>query len=149
VKIQTLHFGEIDAKEEQILRFVTEIPGLTGLTRYILIPYKSDADNPFFYLQAVEDPAIRLLVVVPFAFVPNYSIQIPEYVTEALHIQSTDEVAIVTVVVPNDPIIESTTNLKAPILINTREKLAVQHIFDSPEYDMRYKLFQTLQGAKG
>jgi len=59
-----------------------------------------------------------------------------------------DDLEIYTVVVIPEDIKKMTTNLRAPIILNTRTKKGIQGIVNDEEYDIRHNLYDQLQALK-
>ena len=57
-----------------VISFVEDVPGLPGLARCVLVALDDDAS--VFALRSVVDPDLRLLVVAPGAFFPDYSTEV-------------------------------------------------------------------------
>jgi flagellar assembly factor FliW len=109
-----------------IISFVEDVPGLPGLSRCLLVPL--DEDAMVFALRSVMDPDLRLLVVAPGPFFPDYSTEIADEIVQALELEVDEQPLILLVVNPGNGLADATANLAAPILVNGRTRRAVQAV---------------------
>lgn len=134
--INTGYFGEIDIDESEILHMEEGMLGFELLKDYALI---KDEEIFLEWLQSTEEE-IAFAVADPYLITKDYEFEIPEKVLEKLDIQSPEEVAVRTVVIIPEDIQKIRTNLQAPIIINKKNKTAMQIILDD-SYPMRYEFY--------
>lgn len=133
-KLQTLRFGEIEYDEDKVLHFPVGLIGFENFKKFILLPHKGD--SPFQWLQSQEDENLAFLVVDPFAFCPEYDFEIPDEDEKDLNLQEVKNMLVLTTAaVPPQTPKDITTNLLAPIVINTKENRGKQIILDTSRYD--------------
>lgn len=142
--LKTKHFGEINIDETRIVTFEEGIPGFEELKRFAVL-YNGDEASPFRWLQCVDDGQIAFVVTNPFAIVADYDIEIPEEVTDNLDIERLEDVMVLSIVVVPDDINEMTINLKAPIVINTKNNRGIQVILDTDRYSVRHYIIEELR----
>lgn len=139
--IRTERFGAFEVDERQIIRFDEGILGFPKSHRYILVPHKG-ADSPFAWLQSVDESHLAFLLINPAVVKPDYVVQLPESATVSLKLKDVSEGLVLTiVVVPEDPN-EMRTNLRAPVVINTRERLGRQVVLEDLSLNIRYRILQ-------
>lgn len=142
--LKTKHFGEIEIDENKIVTFKDGIPGFDGLKRFIVL-YSGDETSPFRWLQCVDDGQIAFAVINPFIIVGDYDIDIPEEAASNLNIESLEDIMVLSiVVVPEDPN-KMTMNLKAPIIINTKNNRGMQVVLDTDMYSVRHYIVEELR----
>lgn len=137
MKLMTEILGEVDYKEENVIYFSEGLYGFENCHRFILIDI-AETEMPFQWLQSVEDESLSFVLTTPFAFHESYDFEIPEHVIKQLEISNTDELAIYSLVVIKENLEESTTNLKAPLIVNVHKNKAKQIILNE---DFPYKYF--------
>jgi len=121
--------GEEQVKEagRQTIFFRQGLPGLGSSKQYNLYAVE---ENPFFYyLQSVEEQEIGLIVTDPFTCFPGYSVDLSAEDLQELEVEKQEDVLVLTTVTfrgEKSGKKSMTTNLAAPIVINTRTKLARQ-----------------------
>jgi flagellar assembly factor FliW len=142
--LNTKHFGEIEIDESKIITFKEGIPSFEDLKRYIVL-YNGDETSPFRWLQCVDDGQLAFAVINPFMILKNYDIEISEETVESLNIESiTDVMVLAIVVVPEDPN-KMTMNLKAPVIINTKNNSGMQVVLDTDMYSVRHYIIEELR----
>ncbi|MGC8738571.1 MAG: flagellar assembly protein FliW [Candidatus Hydrogenedens sp.] len=140
MKLQTTRFGEIEIDENQILLFVKPILGFQNCQKFMLLP--GPKDSPLWWLQSIEDGALAFLLLEPLQVLPDYQVSFTPQDLHELQADSPQEISIYTLlVVPEDPT-KIRTNLRAPIVINTKTRLAKQMVLDRTDYPVQWFLAQ-------
>jgi flagellar assembly factor FliW len=134
----TLHFGEIDIQEDQIIQFPSGMPGFEDYTRFVLLHL--DDEVPFSYLQSVEDGNISFIIVNPFHFYSDYEFELSQFIKEELEIQSEADVMIWGIISVHPRSNELTINLLAPIVVNSTLRKAKQIILHDTPYKTKHKI---------
>lgn len=141
MKLHASNFGEIEIDEEDILTFPEGIPGFEECKKFIVIN-NPDEENPFDWLQSVENEDLAFVIMNPFFVFPDYDITIPESAIEKLKIKDETDVFVYTIVVVPENLEDMTTNLSGPIIINGREKLGKQVILEDNRYTTKHYIFK-------
>lgn len=144
--VNTLHFGEIEVPDGQLIEFPHGMPGFEQHRRFALIESPS---NPFAYLQNVDDPYVGFLVTDPFTFFPNYEFDLDEEWREQLRITDPGDVMVRVTVKLGDGLSQATANLLGPIVINMRERLGQQVVLYPSAYTTREPLLQGTHESGG
>ena len=121
----------------QTLRFETSPPGLTGLHEFELAPL--DDIGYLFALRSTEQPGVRLFVVPPRPYFPEYAPRLDPSVAESLELADGEAVLLV-VVHPGRDGGAPTANLLAPVVVNPRTGSAVQILLDAADWPLRAPL---------
>lgn len=58
--LPTVHFGEVDIAADDVIEFVLPLPPFMAQRQYVLLA--DPAEEPFQWLQSVEQPALALVV---------------------------------------------------------------------------------------
>jgi flagellar assembly factor FliW len=138
VEIDTTRFGKIIINESELIEMKGYILGFEQLKRFVLLTVEGNV--PFWWLQSVEDQAIAFVVINPRIVKPDYDPPISQGDFELLNIQGTDEIALLSITTIRSDPFRATTNLRAPILINTSNRWARQVIIEDPDYSIQYDL---------
>ena len=139
MKIQTERFGEVAYTSEDILFFPRGIPAFEDKHEWILA---GSDDSAIRWLQSLDDNKLALPVTSPDAVQPDYNARIPEDELELVGSFDPSELALLIVVsIPEAAPWNMTANLRAPILINIKNRRAVQVIALNEEYPVRYTVF--------
>ena len=131
--------GTIIYEENEIIIFEKGIPGFENLKKFVI--REVGEDSPFSILQSLEDKDIGFILISPFVIYDNYEVDLKEEVITNLEIKSSEEVLLYSLVTLNSKPREITANLKAPIVINIKNKKGEQYIIDKDKYKIKEKIF--------
>jgi flagellar assembly factor FliW len=140
MEIVTKHHGVITYNDEDVIVFKKGLPGFKGLKNFIIFPLESN--ETFSILHSIEDVEVGLILVSPFTVTLDYEFKIPDTFIKELQIAKVEDVLVLTTVTLNSNIEDMTTNLKAPMIINIKEKLGEQLILDNDKYKIKEPLFK-------
>lgn len=141
--IETTRFGSISVAEEDIVHFPEGMLGFSKLREYVLVERVDD--SLFIWLQSVKKPSVAFPLLEPQIFEVNYKVELADEDQEILKLQNMKLSKIFSIVtIPSDPT-KMTANLKAPIVINLRERTAKQVILHTQDYPIRKSIFGDLQ----
>ena len=97
-------------------------------------------------MQSLDEPAFAMPVMNPLLVKENYNPIVEDELLKALgNLAEENTLVLVTVTVPQN-IEKTSVNLKAPIVINAKEKKAVQVIVE--DEDVKYEIYDILQAQK-
>lgn len=140
-ELETKQLGIIKYDETEVIHFAKGIPGFEEDKEYILLRY--DQAQPFFLLQSIQSSDFAVVTGQPWFFLNNYEFDLSENDQKDLRINdNVDDLIVVNVIVLCEDPHKITMNLRAPIIINTKEKLGKQIILEKEEYPVKYYLFQ-------
>ncbi len=135
--IQTLRFGKMDVQEDKVITFPRGILGFAKNKRYILFPHSEN--SPFFWLQSVDDGDLAFVVMNPQLVKADYRVDVDENVLKELDALQTESLEVVCIVtIPKTDPRRMTINLLGPIIINAKNRCAVQIICDKQSYSHRH-----------
>ena len=139
MKTTTTRFGPVEFKDEALLTFPAGIIGFPGSTRYVLLDHERDA--PFKWLQSLDESDLAFVIVDPMLFKPDYRAEVAHEDIPELAVQDESDLDmfVLLTIPPADPG-GVTANLRGPILVNHRTRLATQVILED-DLPIRYPLF--------
>lgn len=146
---ETKFFGTIDIEDEKIINFPNGIIGFENLKNFALI-YDSEREerSKISWLQSMEEPLMVLPVINPLDLMDNYTPTIEDELMKNIGDPADADLLIfVTLSIPSD-IEMMTANLKAPFIINTVERKAMQVIVENAEYPVKFNAYQAIQAMK-
>lgn len=144
--LQTARFGEVRVEPDAIITFAQPIIGFALQRHFVLLP--GPKDGPLKWLQSLDSPELAFLVLDPRVIVPDYKISLSPPELAELEAASVEELDIYTLlVVPDDPS-QVRTNLRAPVLVNPKRRLARQTVLDRGDYPIQFFLAQAKQGPE-
>ncbi|PYG89115.1 flagellar assembly factor FliW [Ruminiclostridium sufflavum DSM 19573] len=145
--VETKHFGKIEMKEENIVVFEEGIPGFEDIHRYGIIN-NEDPESPFCWIQAMEKQELAFALVDPFAIKKDYDFELNDENVAALGIEEPSQVEVYAVVVVPEDVSKISMNLKAPVIINKKNKKAAQVVLNSDKYTVRHFIIDELQNQE-
>ena len=148
MKIKTKVFGEVEIADDKIIHFPSGIVGFPELTEFTLLHDEEKGAGSIHWLQSIQEPGFAMPVMNPELAMPGYT---PRFDRELLtplggNLEADNILMLVTVTVPKD-ITKTTVNLRAPIIISTDNRRAVQLICDDEEYSIKYAIYDTLMAT--
>ena len=101
-------------KQENIISMPLGLLGFEQVKKYVLLA--TPEEQPFLWLQMLDNPNQGFVVVSPSAVVPNYAPDICPADVEFLGIKSPGDALVLNIVTAREG--TATVNLKGPIVIN-------------------------------
>jgi flagellar assembly factor FliW len=146
MKVASLALGEIEVKSDDVYTFANGLAGFEEYRQFVIV--QPDPNVPFSYLQSVEESSLSLLVANPFIFFPDYDFELADSAVEALNVMKREDVTVWTVITLGKSIADTTANLLAPLVLNTKERLGRQIILHQKQYQTKHKLFSDSPSEK-
>lgn len=136
-------FGTSETDEKKIIRFPSALPGFEDLHEFIIIEVANT--KPIYWLQSTKNKHIALPVIISFAILDDYDINIRENELEGLDTENPNDLLILNVVVIPEDLKKMTANLAAPVVINVKQGIGKQIIIDAAEFPLRYPIYEAIQ----
>lgn len=137
--IKTRDFGEEEISEEVIIDFPNGVYAFEENHRFVLLSPCGENKYPM-WLQSVDDQNLCFIVFDPREFVPDYSVELDAETKKLLGENNTGLDLLCMAVVPNE-YINTTLNLKSPIVINSTAKKGVQ-VIAAENYPLKFPAFK-------
>ncbi len=137
--IKTRDFGEEEISEEVIIDFPNGVYAFEENKRFVLLSPCGEDKYPM-WLQSVDNPNLCFIVFDPREFVPDYSVELDKETKELLKADGAELDLLCMAVVP-DEYINTTLNLKSPIVINSEAKKGVQ-VIAAENYPLKFPAFK-------
>lgn len=143
--IETKDLGFVEIDKKNVITFPHGIYGFENAVRFAILK-DNDNENPFMWLQCVDNKQTCFIVVEPSSFSDNYNPQISKQFKDAIKLISDDVQRLICIcTIPTD-FKKSTINLKCPVIINSIDNIAMQVILEDERYSMTYPLFNEAEG---
>ena len=147
--VKTKCFGEIDITEEKIISFEK---GLFGFEEYkdytILYDTEKEGKVRISWLQSIEEPALAFPMLNPLLVDTDYKPSVANDSLAFVEPLTEENIAMFLIITVPGDIKKMTANLKAPIIINSETRKAVQAIADNAEYMVKKEIYHLL-AARG
>lgn len=144
--VHTKPYGQIDVDERQKLFFPFGILGFENLKNYILIDAQQ---QPFYWLQSMDVTEIAFVLINPYIFRPDYSIDVPQEELEEIQIETEDDILVLAIVTIPENQSNMTANLQGPIVINKKLKQGRQAISTNKKWGIRHRILEELSMVTG
>jgi len=143
MKVKTTRFGEMEVEDSNIIKMLRGPLGFEDYTEFCLIQHRPDIK--LSWLQSTQEESLAFVVVDPSEFVSNYEIEICDADTERLNLECADDALVLSIVTVNNQDMRVTTNLAAPIVINSKELCGLQIVLQDNRYSVKHTLFENSQ----
>jgi flagellar assembly factor FliW len=141
MRVNTCRFGELEINPETVITLEEGLFGFARTKRYCLLEHTPE--SPFRWLQSVDQGDVAFVVIDPVQFFGDYVVEIADPDAEALALDSAEDAAIVNIVTIAENYLNTTVNLLAPVVINTRTRRAKQLILANEAYSTAHRLMGT------
>ncbi len=147
--IETRIFGEVTIDDDKIINFENGIVGFPDLQKFALIHDAEQGNNAGIrYMQSLDEPNFAMPVMDPLIVAPDYNPVVDDEILKPIgEIEADELLVLVTVTVPKDLKLMS-VNLRGPIVINVKERKAVQIILDDDSYKVKFPIYDILNARK-
>lgn len=140
MELRTKYHGIRFYEEKDIITFKKGIPGFEDLKKFII--FTAEENKLFYILQSIEDMSVGIVLVSPFNVAKEYEFKLDDGKLKELNIKGEEDVLVLNTVTLNSKLEDITVNLKAPIVINIKEKVGEQLILDKVDYSIKHPLFK-------
>ncbi|MDT8903899.1 flagellar assembly protein FliW [Anaeroselena agilis] len=137
--IESIRFGSLEVDEHDIIRFPQGLLGFGEEKAFVFLPHGQD--SPFAFLQSVSQPELTFFIADPFQFFADYEFELDDDLAGQIGLTADCPLQVFCIVTVADKLEEMTANLLAPVVVNWRERSAVQAVLDRKGYTTRHRLF--------
>ena len=143
MKVKTTRFGELEVDKKDILSFKEGILGFEQCKQFFVV---DPGDNTLIlWLQSVEDGAIAFPMIEPKIFKPDYIVKLLPAELNSLELTNLNDAVIYSILTIPQNVTEMSANLKAPIVINNRNKIARQIVLQDNKLTVRFEMYKELK----
>ncbi|WP_054704459.1 flagellar assembly protein FliW [Bacillus sp. JCM 19041] len=137
MQVETSYLGTVNSTKDDILLFAGGLPGFLEEKEFVLLPF---GQSHFFLLQSVQSKHLAFICADPFVLWDNYEVKLDDASLEQLAVQKQEDVAIFVILTIEQPFSATTANLRAPIIINSKNKRAKQVMLDDYKFSPKTAL---------
>jgi flagellar assembly factor FliW len=146
MRVKTKAYGEIDADERQLVSFPAGLLGFEKFKDYILLDARQ---KPFFYLQSIDVSDLAFILIDPFLFRPDYSLDVNDDSLVDIGVSQPDDVLVFAIVTVPGEGGSVTANLMGPLIINKANRLGIQTILGDSRWRVKHDIMAELASSKG
>ncbi|WP_434304837.1 flagellar assembly protein FliW [Clostridium botulinum] len=140
MNLNTKYHGCIEYEEKDVIYFEKGIPGFEELKKFIIFPVEDN--DVFSVFHSIEKDDMGIIVTSTFSIEKDYEIQLEEEQIKNLKLQDEKDTLVLNTVTLSSDMNKITANLRAPIVINIKEKIGEQIIINSDKYKVKHPLFK-------
>jgi len=144
MKVNTKAYGEIEIDEKQKITIPQGLFGFEEYKNFVLIDAEQE---PFFWLQSVDEADIAFILINPFMFRTDYEINAENDELAEIGINSPQDALIFSIVtIPQDggPM---TANLQGPLIVNKSKMTGMQAILTDIRWKTKHDIMAELKEA--
>lgn len=133
MNIESPRFGTLTVEPGKIIEFPEGLAGFEDHKRFSLF-HPEEGDVKYFILQSLDDPALAFHIVDPAQLGFNFEIELSDSETALLKLGDPGDAAVAVILSKDEAKSQLRANVNAPLIINTRERRGLQHIFAQLNY---------------
>ncbi len=141
--IETGRFGQITVGDDEKVLIPQGILGFPEYQRFCLVD--PGDDTLIVWLQCLDNREIAFPLLEPKIFRPDYAARLSAAELRELKLENVNQSAVFSVLTIPEDITQMTANLKAPLVINLKERLAKQVVLQENEYSIKSEMFKELR----
>lgn len=141
--VQTGRFGQIEVSSEEIFSIPSGVLGFPEDHNFCLVD--PGDDTLILWLQSLSNPHLSFPVLEPKIFKSDYLVRLSAAELRELRLNSIKDASVFTILTIPSNMSEMTANLKAPLVINIREKTAKQVVLQENDQPIKYPMFKELR----
>ncbi len=146
MQINTLRFGIVDIDKSEIIIVPEGIIGFPDIKRYVILDMGKD--TPFKLFQAVDEPTVGFVIIDPVLFKPDYTVRVRKEDLYSLSAENLNEIVTAVIVTIPEDLYKMTANLRGPLLINLKSRLARQLVLSDDTYNVRHEIISYTESVK-
>jgi len=142
VNIKTKAYGDYEINESEILNFPNGILAFEEYTSYAVIT--GGDDNPFHWLQSLDNENIAFLIMEPTDLVPSYQPELIKHEVVSVFKEENSEALSLWCIltIPQGHPEKMTINMQGPLLISKTKKLGGQFISNDDSHQVRMPVLE-------
>lgn len=144
-KINTRDFGEIEVNENDTINFSLGMYGFEDYKSYVIL--KDSPEDDIMFLQSLDNTELSFVLVDPYSITRTYEPNLNEEDLLELKVKNEVELKFLVIAIIKENIKDSIVNLKSPIAINPKSRVAKQVIVQN-SYPLRYNIIVAEEDKK-
>jgi len=143
VKINTTRFGELEVDNSDIITFKDGLLGFEQLTKFFIVD--PGDQTLILWIQSIDDASTAFPIIEPKIFKPDYSVKLLPAELTSLSLENLSEASIYTILTIPQVVTDMSANMKAPIVINNKTKLARQIVLQDSKLEVKFEMYTSLK----
>lgn len=138
MRIVNAAMGELEIDPSRVVELPVGLIGLPDLTRFAVV--ELGEESPFQWLQSMDDHEVGFIICEPTLFFPDYQVELRPDALAVLGVESFDQTVVFVIVSLGRAMIETTANLRAPVIVSPTTRRGFQAALTDPRYPLRAPL---------
>lgn len=143
MKVKTTRFNELEVDKKDIIEFTEGLLGFENLKKFFIVD--PGDQTLILWLQSIDDAATAFPIIEPKIFQPNYMVKLLPVELNSLSLDNLQNASVYTILTIPQNVTEMSANLKAPIIINNKTKMARQIVLQDSKLEVRFKMYMDLK----
>ena len=135
---ETVRFGELNYREQDVVRLPGGLIGLPDLQRWLILDMGDTL--PAKWLQSLDRNDFGFPVMQPYYYTDEYEPAIPDSVREIIGCDSEQNLVTLVITTVHEGGAKMTGNLLAPLIFDTESRQGVQLTLDDNRYQIRQEI---------
>ena len=141
--VQTGRFGQIEISTDEIISIPSGILGFPEDQNFCLVD--AGDDTLILWLQSLTNPHLAFPLLEPRIFKGDYVVRLSGSELRELRLSTIKDASVFTILTIPSNLTEMTANLKAPVVINVKEKIAKQVVLQENDQPIKHPMFKELR----
>lgn len=135
-EIETKFHDKVEVDLSKAWHFPKGLPGFEEEEEFVILPIGDNQE--FQVMQSTKEAGVAFVVANPYKIVEGYDFKIDDPTVDLLEVESSDELMVLGIVFIKEPFEESTINLQAPLLFQTKNRKAKQMVLNDKRYLIKH-----------
>lgn len=137
MKIDSPRFGALEIAPDRIIEFPNGLPGFEQMHRFSVFHPEGEAQPNYHILQSLDDASVAFHIADPARLGFDYEIALSDEDAAILKLKDAADVAVAVMLIKDDAGGALRANVQAPLIMNTRSRLGLQHVFSKLNYEVK------------
>ena len=135
-EIKTKFHDRVEVDLSKAWHFPKGLPGFEEEVEFVILPIGDNQE--FQVLQSTKEAGVAFIVANPYKIVEGYDFKIDDPTVDLLEVESPEELMVLGIVFIKEPFEESTINLQAPLIFQTKNRKAKQMVLNDKRYLIKH-----------
>ena len=137
-KFQTVRFGELAYREEDMIHLPEGLVGMPDLHNWLILDMGDEM--PMKWFQSLDRGDFGFPVSQPAFFADSYDIPLPPATHELLQGREGEWLAVMVITTIHQGGVRITGNLLAPLVVNVDSRKGIQLVLDDPDLSIQQEI---------
>ena len=143
MKVNSSRFGQLTIDKSEIIHVKEGLLGFDKLTKFIVVD--PGDQTLILWLQSVDDEKLAFPIIEPRIFMPDYRVKLLPAELNSLELENLNDATVYTILTIPQKIDEMSANLKAPLIINNKTRVARQIVLQDSKLEVKYPMYLDLK----